>query len=116
MSTIDCRAYNIELHSLNCKSVYSGMSAASDIWVHNWIETEHQSWDYNLSVGLTIRNFRLTTRSFFAIWRSIILYAFILQSWLLSSQINSRSSRKIGTDHVNKPKHAEEDRRTSETI
>ena len=33
ISTVGCRAYNIELHTLNYKSDYSGMSAALNIWV-----------------------------------------------------------------------------------
>ena len=92
MSTVDSRAYNIELHTLNCKSDFSGMNAALNIWVDNWTSIMR---DYNLSIGLTIWNFRFTTRSrslqygvqWYCTFVSVRSNAdpCILQSWMLSS-------------------------------
>ena len=87
LSTVDCRAYNIELHTLNIVRV------TTQKWVQHWtfeFTTEHRSWDYNLLIGLTNGKIRSTTWSSFVIWRSIILQplcAFAPMSILVSCNL-----------------------------
>ena len=77
------------------------------------------------NIGHSVHNFALrvfrvgTLSIFFAsrVWNGMVMYRFAVWAPLYKRErFNSRSSRRIATDHGHKPKHAEEVKRTSETI
>ena len=101
LSTVDFRAYNIELHTLNCKSDYSGMSAALNIWVHKWTSimrlqfinrVDNPKFSFNNPVVLC--NMAPNYIATFVCVHSNVDPS-ILQSWMLSSLKSRQNPPKI---------------------